>query len=425
MNYSKTSFPVPISEDRIACELESNTVPLPRRTPEENVRYALAHPIGSPALDQVVTPGEKVCVIIPDVTRRWQSPSVYVPIVIEALNAAGIPDRDITILSANGTHRKQSDEEKVSLVSQAVFDRIGVVDHVCTDKDSLVYLGTTSRGTPVWINKLAMEADKVILTGGIAYHFLAGYGGGRKYILPGIAGHDTIMKNHNLALNPGFGSGSNPEVRSANLSPSNPFHMDMAEAAAMVKPAFLMNVVVNDRYEIISAFAGDYIKAHTEGCRLVDRMEGIHVTEHTPLVIASAGGYPKDINLYQSSKTLCNALSVVEPGGTVIVLSECPEGFGDAECGRLITDFDDMDAREHYVRDNFSIGGFIGFMFAEAAEKHNLILVTGMDQSQFSKTRIKTAKTLDEALALARRLTGREDLRVTLLPHGANTLPKF
>jgi nickel-dependent lactate racemase len=425
MNYSKTFFTVPVPEDRIACELEANTVPLPERTPEENVRYALAHPIGSPTLDRLVTPGEKVCVIIPDVTRRWQSPGVYVPIVIEALNQAGIPDRDITILSANGTHRKQSDEEKVSLVSQDIFDRIGVVDHVCTDKDSLVYLGTTSRGTPVWVNKLAMEADKVILTGGITYHFLAGFGGGRKYILPGISGHETIMKNHNLALNPGFGSGSNPEVRSANLSASNPFHMDMAEAAAMVKPAFLMNVVVNDSFQIISAFAGDYIKAHKEGCKLVDRMEGIHVTERTPLVIASAGGYPKDINLYQSSKTLCNALAVAEPGGAIILLSECTENFGDVECGKLITGFDNMDAREHYVRDNFSIGGFIGFMFAEAAEKHNLILVTSMDQSQFCKTKIKTAKTLDEALSFAYRLVGKDDLRVTLLPHGANTLPKF
>ena len=425
MKYGQQEFEVKLPPKLIAAELEPNHVDLPQRTVPEHIHYALEHPIDSKPLKELVKPGETVCIIISDVTRRWQSPETYIPILIEELESAGIRDEDMLIISATGTHRQQTKEEHIGLVTQAVYDRIRLVDHQCTDEENLQYVGTTSRGTPVWLDKRALECDHIILTGGVVYHFMAGFGGGRKSILPGIAGRETIMRNHNLALNPGLGAGSNPEVRSANLSDSNPVHADMMEACAMVKPTFLINVVVDDNQKIISAFAGNWITAHKAACELVDKMYGVAAREKTPLVIASAGGYPKDLNFYQTIKTLCNALEVVEDGGTIILVTKSDEGLGNADTERQIAGYETMLDREKALRENFSIGAFIGYLFAESAEKHHLIAVTGIPQEQFGTAKIHAVKTLDEALELSRQLNGGKDLRATLLPHGANTLPKL
>ena len=427
LKYSDTAFEVPLAQSQIAEVLRSNPVTLPKRTVRGHIEFALDHPIGAGPLCDYIHAGDTVCVLISDITRRWQSPSSYLPILMERLNACGVPDEDILILCATGTHRRQTKEEHISLIGEELYRRIHIMDHVCDDQEHLTYLGATSRGTPVWLNSYAMSYDKLILTGGVVYHFLAGYGGGRKSVVPGIAGRETINTNHNNALNPGFGSGSNPMVKSANLSPSNPFHADLEEAAAMAKPCYLLNVVADEHYNIIGAFAGDWIKAHRAAAELVDSMDGVFVKERTPLVIASAGGYPKDINLYQTSKTLANALEMVAPGGTIILLSECREGFGDADCEKQICAFSSMEEREQALRKNFSIGGYVGFQFAESAERYHLILVTGIQAEEFAKTGIQVVTTLDEALELAAGFHGGslDGVKTALLPSGANTLPKF
>ena len=289
-----------------------------------------------------------------------------------------------------------------------------------------MHVGDTSRGTPVWFNSYAMACDKIIITCGVVYHFLAGFGGGGKMLLPGIAGYETIQRHHKQALNPGFGNGTNADVRSANMADTNIFHADIFEAAAMARPCFGLNVVVNDDYRIIKAFAGDWVQSHAAACRLVDSMEGVTIPERTSLVVASAGGYPKDINLYQTIKLLSNALSAVQPGGTMILLSRCSEGFGNPDVETQICAYSDMQAREKALRDTFSIGSYVGFLFAEAAEKHNLILVTDMDAALFGKTKMHVCHSLDEALDKARHFLGQElDVRTIIMPHGASTLPKL
>ncbi len=423
MKFGQEEFPVNLPMELIAQELEPNKIQIEDMTVAQRIHHALENPIDSKPLKEIVKPGESVCVIISDVTRRWQSPETYIPILIEELESAGIRDEDILIISATGTHRRQTKEEHVGLITQEVYDRIRIVDHVCTDEDELRYVGTTKRGTPVWLDKRALDCDHIILTGGVVYHFMAGFGGGRKSILPGIAGRETIMKNHNLALNPGLGSGTNPDARSANLSDSNPVHSDMMEACAMVHPSFLINVVVNDNQEIIGAFAGNWITAHRAACDMVNKMYGVPVKEKTPLVIASAGGYPKDLNFYQTVKTLCNALEVVEDNGTIILVTKSNEGFGNEDTRRQIADYPDMLEREKALRSDFSIGGYIGYLFAQTAENYNLIAVTGIPQSEFGSSKVHVVSTLDEALALSRELNGGKDLRATLMPHGANTLP--
>ena len=425
MKYSDTAFPVSLDPAQVVAEVHANTVNLPKRTVREHIEYALDHPIGAGPLSEAVHPGDKVCIVISDTTRRWQQPSTYLPILVERLNQAGIPDKDILILCATGTHRQQTEEEHISLVGEDLYRRIQFRDHNCDDKEHLTYMGTTSRGTPVWLNSYAMACDKIILTGGVVYHFLAGFGGGRKSIVPGIAGRETINTNHNNALNKGLGSGSNPKACNGNMTDSNPFHSDLMECAAFAKPAYLLNVIVDDNYQIVGAFAGDWREAHAAAAKVVEQLDGVPIPRRTPLVIASAGGYPKDINLYQTSKTLSNALAAVAPGGTMILLSECREGFGDPDCEAQICNYDTMADREKDLRANFSIGGFVGFLFAETSENYHLILVTDLPRERFARTKIQVARTLDEALALAAACNGGslDGVETTLMPHGGSTFP--
>lgn len=425
MKYSNTVFPVPLDPRQIVSEVHANAVNLPQRTVREHIEYALDHPIGAGPIEEAVRPGEKICILISDVTRRWQQPSEYLPVLIERLNRAGIPDEDILILCATGTHRQQTKEEHISLVGEEIYRRIRLIDHQCDDREHLTYMGTSSRGTPVWLNSYAMACDKLILTGGVVYHFLAGFGGGRKSIVPGIAGRETINTNHNNALNEGLGSGSNPRACNGNMGQDNPFHSDLVECAAFAKPAYLLNVIVNDDYQIVGAFAGDWQQAHAAAARVVEQLDGVAIPRRTPLVIASAGGYPKDINLYQTSKTLANALAAVAPGGTMILLSQCGEGFGDPDCEAQICGYDSMEEREKALRADFSIGGFVGFLFAETAEHYHLILVTDIPGEKFARTGIQVARTLNEALALAAQHSGGslEGVETTLMPHGGSTFP--
>ena len=166
---------------------------------KQAVLDAIRNPVGSAPLKEVVKAGDKVVILVSDITRAWTKTSQYLPIVVEELNNNGVPDEDISVIVAAGTHRANTDEEKKIILGEDLFRRLKVYDHDAYDMDKNVYLGTTRRGTPVYLDKRVVEADKVILTGGITPHLFAGFGGGRKSVLPGIAAAQTINHNHVMA----------------------------------------------------------------------------------------------------------------------------------------------------------------------------------------------------------------------------------
>ncbi len=416
------TFNVP--EEDIVTIIKPNVMDIDESlTGDAAIKLALSNPVDSAKLRDIVSEGNTVCVVIPDMTRAWQNTSLYIPHVIEELRTGGVRYEDMLIISAVGSHRAQTAEEHEKLVGSEVYSKVRVVDHDCMDKDNLTKLGVTSRGTPVFVNKSALDCDHIVLTGGAILHFLAGYGGGRKYILPGISGFETIMKNHSFSLNEGMGSGANPDVRTSNMSETNILHMDMMEAAAMVKPSFILNVVVDDLGTISHAFAGNYITAHEAACKIVEKRDCVTINEKADLVIASACGFPKDINFYQTSKTLFNAVEAVREKGAVIIVSECSEGFGSPDTEYVIGTLPDMLAREKDLRENYTIGKFIAYKEAELAELFHFILVTAMDPALLSKTNIKVVRSVEEGIALAKTLLGTEKPSVTLMPNGANTFP--
>lgn len=394
-----------------------------KKSEPEIIKEALAHPIASPRLGEIVQPGEKICLVISDITRSWQKQSLFLPYLVGELNEAGIPDADIRFLCAVGSHRQQTEAEHRLLLGKELADRFTVTDHDCRNQANLVYLGETSFGTPVWINRLAVESDRIVLTGAAVYHDMVGWGGGKKSILPGIAGYETIMANHKLSLSPVKGEGTHPNVRSGNIE-GNPLHADMLEAADMVKPSFLLNVVMDEAGDIGGAVAGDYVEAHSAARRMVGLTDGVPIDARADLIVASAGGFPKDIDLYQASKAISNSKEALQPGGTLILLAECGEGLGDAELASIITDFDDNLARERELRRSFTIAKYTGFLITEAAAKYRIILVSNLDPIIPAKAGLQTAPSLAAALALARE-TLPKNYKTYVIPLAANVLPIF
>jgi Uncharacterized conserved protein len=422
LKYGHSLMKASIGEENILQTIESNPFIL-EKTEDQIISDAIANPIGSMRLKDIVKSGETVCIIISDITRSWQKPYKYLHRIVDELNQGGVRDEDIIFLSALGTHRKQTREEHVKLLGESLSKRFQVYDHDCYDYDGMVYLGDTSHGTPVIVNKKAVECDRVIITGAIIYHFLVGWSGGKKSILPGISSYKSISANHSLSLNEGLGSGVRESIRSANIV-GNPVHDDMLEAAAMVKPSFMFNVVMGPDGNIAGAVAGDYIKAHEAGRELVDKIDSVAIKQKSDIVIASAGGYPKDINLYQSIKTLMNAKDAVVDGGVIIMLSQCSEGIGeDPEVQKMILNYETLIEREKVLRADYSISRYVGYFFCETAEKYKLILVSDINPEILKKTKIRVVKTLEDALKAAYSEAG-ESATVNLMPHAANTLPK-
>ncbi len=312
-----------IPENQLLYELKGNNLAPPENL-ESAYQHALAHPIDSPPLSEIVNPGETVAIAVSDITRAWQHNELTLPILINTLNQAGIEDKDITIIIAVGAHRQNTQKEMEELCSKEVCQRVKVVNHNAWDTDNMVYFGKTSRGTEVSFNRIAAEADRVILTGGVIYHYMVGYGGGRKSIMPGISSLNTIQQSHMLAMCKDIGDGTSPLA--ANMKTSgNPSHEDMVEVAAFLKADFIVNVVPNLDGDITGIFAGNWITAWQAATRFVDKIFGVPIKEQADVVIASAGGYPKDINLYQSQKTIDNAVYAMKPGGVSIILADCPD----------------------------------------------------------------------------------------------------
>ncbi|GAA0743115.1 nickel-dependent lactate racemase [Clostridium oceanicum] len=391
---------------------------------DEIIKDAIENPICSAPLKELVHKGEKVCIVISDITRAWQKISKYLPYVVEEIKKGGVEDKDIVFISSTGTHRKQTEEEHKILLGEELYSKYKVIDHDCKDKENLVYTGMTSYNTPVWVNKLALECDHIILTGAIIYHFLVGYSGGKKSILPGISSYETITHNHSLSFWGKLGDGENSYVKAGNID-CNPIHDDMIQAASFVKPTYMFNVVMGSDGNIAAAVSGNYLKAHDAGRKYVDMIDGVDIEEKADLAIATAGGYPKDINFYQTSKTISNTREAVKEGGSIIILSECSEGLGgDEGVKKLLTDFNNMLDREKELRDRYTISKHTSYLACDTAERFNMILVSNIDPSLMKNTKVRVVKTIDEALNLVRKEKG-ENLKTYVMPHAANTLPNL
>lgn len=421
LKYGTEELCFSIPAEQLLHEITGRQYPPVANIPQA-VRAALASPIDSPPLAELVKPGETVAIAVSDITRSWQQMPLILPEVIATLNEAGIPDENITVIIAVGGHRKNTGQEFVQLCGQEICRRIKVVNHDAWDEDNMVYYGKTSRGTEVAINKTAAEADRLILTGGIIYHYMAGFGGGRKSIIPGISSIKTIRQNHLWGLKPEEGAGSNPNAASRRTK-GNELHEDMMEVAGFVQPDFIINMVPTPEGQFAGIFAGNWISAWQEGCKLVDWLYGVEIGQQADIVIATAGGFPKDINLYQTGKTMDNAYYAVKKNGVVIILSECADIAEPQEFSRWFQ-YEDKLSMEKALRKQFGIPGWVALKEVECSDHATYILVTKAENAGFvGKTGMIPATCIEEALRIAREKCGTGKPLYTVMPQGANTLP--
>ena len=378
------------------------------------IKKSLENPISTEKLSSTVKKGEKVCIVVSDVTRMYQKPNVFLPFIVEEIKKGGVEDSDIFFLCALGSHRKQTEEEHRKILGEDLYNRYKIVDHDCNNEDNLVNIGKTSRGTPVEINKMAYEADRLVVTGAVVYHVMSGWGGGRKSILPGISSRESIMKNHSISISDTVGMGPNPLCDCA-LYEDNPLNLDMIEASEMVNPDFMFNVILG-KGRIVDAVSGDITKAHKEGCEIVSKENDYLIDELGDMVVVSAGGFPKDLNYYQSTKAIYNAMRSVKKDGVVIVLADCSEGMGNPEVESILRNFNNNLERENELRENYTIAKYIGFLSAWYSEVYSIIYVSSIDPSLVGNTSIKVTKTLDEALEEVKKIKGTLDLKTYVMP---------
>jgi len=374
----------------------------------------LKNPINSPSFYDIFTQGEKVAIVVSDYTRASYKFYQFIPVLLDQLNSIGIADQDITIIMSTGDHREQTREQHLLVVGEEVLNRVKIYDHDCMAED-LVDLGISSRGTRVLMNKMVCEADKVIITGGIAYHLLAGFGGGRKSIAPGVSGYQTIQENHGLALKLKEG-----ESLGCGCLEENPVSQDMTEITEMVKPDFLLNVVVNEKKEFIGIVAGHWQDAFIQGTKIVEESFGIPIQEKGDVVIASSGGFPKDVQLYQSIKALDNAAYAVKEEGSIILVSECSDGPG-PDSYLVWFEEENYEAMQEALYKNFTMPGFVALRTAEIIKNNSVYLVSSLDKKLVEKVGMKPVNSVQEALTLIAE--GEVIKNVQVMPYGSLTFP--
>lgn len=387
-------------------------------------REAIRKPVASKPLREVVHAGETVAIIISDITRLCGT-SEILPVIVEELNSIGVKDEEITVVVATGTHRGHTHEEDITVCGEAMVKRLKIVQHDSRKSEDMVSLGKTSFGNDVAINKYVANADRVILTGAVTLHPFAGFGGGRKAVMPGVAAYDSIMLNHCMTMSPVEGGGCNAAC-DASLLEGNPIHQDMKEAAALLNPDFLVNTVFTSDGEISEIVAGHWYEAWLKGCQDLLAMSGVHIKELADVVIASAGGYPKDLNLYQATKCHMNAQFAVKKGGIMIFTLDCP----DIKEPAIFTDCfsrNDLEQFEKDIRANFTIPAFVAFKARSIIKDATAYLVTRPENFDFvRRTGHIPCQSLAEAWELAQEKLaqqGKDNYTITVMGHASATLP--
>jgi nickel-dependent lactate racemase len=410
--YDKTEVCARIPTRNLLGIIEPNEQPgVP--DPEAEILRALNDPIGSKSLEHLVKAGDKVAIVADDATRPAPS-HLLLPPLLKELNHLGVGNSDVTVIFGCGTHRAVTDREATELLGREVVDHVKTLSHNCLATDH-IYIGTTEKhGTKVYVNKIFADADVRILTGDIEMHYYAGYGGGRKSVLPGVTSAETIQHNHAMILD--------SRARTSILD-GNPIHEDMTEAARLANVDFILNVVLNGRREIVQAFAGDVEDAFYSGVKLAEEMYKVSIPRRADIVVVSSGGHPTDIDLYQACKAVDNSLDSVKRGGVIVLVAECKEGYGNETFYEWTTQFQSPESIEKQVKKHFVVGGHKAYYLSKALQKAHIILVSTLpDYYAVNVFKLRTARNVTDALEDAFEIAGR-NAKILAIPHGHTTFP--
>lgn len=382
------------------------------RSLEESLIASCEAPYGSAPLDDWIA-GKDVLVIVSDITR-YTGADLFLPVLQRRFFPAA---KRVRILFALGNHRKQTEAERRTLVSNAIYETIPCVDHDCFNQDVLSPLGVTPSGLKVALNSMLFESDATIVTGAVSFHYLAGFGGGRKCIIPGIAAYQTIVDAHKRVFNTDK-PGKHPLAQTGILE-GNPMHEAIMEGIALIKnPLFLINTIFDDKKRLLNVFSGDIKLSHEAGCAWYHEHFSTVVPEKADVAVVSVGGYPKDIDFIQSHKALEHARHAVKAGGTIILLGKCGDGVGNKYFMPWF-EYPSIGAMEPYVRESDKVYSQTAYSTRLKAERYHIILVSDLEDDQVKKMGMTPQKTLAAALA---SLPREKELLCCVMPEGSKTL---
>ena len=383
--------------------------PPPRIPLREAFEDAWIHPIGMADPAAIFGAGERVVVVITDHTRATPTRAIF-PLLWAKIGGR-VTAENISFLVATGSHRSPAEEELESMLGD-LRREFRVVVHDC-DHD-VVEVGTSTHGTPILLHREVVEADRIVSIGHIGMHYYAGYSGGRKNLLPGVAGRATIEANHALLTDP---------KSTACLYEGNPINEEMVEAARMVGLDFIVDVVLSNSGDVAKVVVGEPEAAHAAGRAFWDEYFQVPLAEPYDVVIASAGGHPKDINLYQAYKGQYNAMRAVRDGGILYLLAACPKGIGHP----VFTDWiERSDSPEGifsiYEKEGFRLGGHKAVYHARDLKRAAIYLRSELDDETVRRFYMEPASDVTEVLDAARARFG-DEFRVLVMPHATDTFP--
>jgi nickel-dependent lactate racemase len=381
-----------------------------------SIKDALRSPIGSRPLREMVKKSDAVGIVINDITRPMPY-KIILPILLQELG--NIPDEQILLLNATGTHRPNTNAELTEMLGQDILSRYRIVQNDAGDRPSHKFIGTTKSGNEIWLHKAYLDCDIRILTGFIEPHFFAGFSGGGKAVMPGLALLETILANH------GVKNIDHPKAV-CGVTYGNPIWEDIQQAAALAPPDFLLNLALNRDREITAVFAGDFHKAYEQGCDYVRKNAAVRVEKLYNIVITGNSGYPLDINLYQAVKGMSAAARIVAKGGSIVVAAECRDGIpANGEYGRLLSEA----GSHHSLLQKIHENDFIRQDMWQA-QVHGMICQKAdvyfhsrnLSDEQIKRAFLRPCSNVEDTIEELLHKYGR-DASICVLPEGPQTIP--
>jgi len=412
LKYGKGEVELPLPDKNILHVLNLKEQEI-LKDPEDKLRKLLKNPIGNSYLKELISQKgtRKILIIVNDITRTTPY-KIILPPLLNELGEVGINNEDIKFIVATGIHRGNSKEEMNNIFGEDLVSTYKFINHNA-DSTDLHYRGKLKSGNELWVNSIISDSDFIITTGVIVPHYFSGFSGGRKSILPGICGRETIEANHAQMVH--------HNARAGNLK-GNPVHEEMQEAAEKVGVDFNINVVTDENHKIVEIVAGELLTSWRQGVGVCNKIYLCPIEKKADVVIASAGGYPKDINVYQAQKALENACHAVKPGGTIILLAECTEEYGEVTFEKWIEEANTPDDIIKRLKNKFVLGGHKAYAIARAVKEVEVILISSMPQEKIRKLFFIPMESVSQALNYIKQKYG-EDFQAYILPSGNTVVP--
>ena len=382
---------------------------------DAQIGAAFDSPVASLPLDEIVGSDDSVLLVVSDATRPTASAHI-VNLLVRRLVQTGVSPGNIAVIFATGIHRRVSEEEKRELLTPFIVQRIRTLDHDAYDETKLYSPGTTAKGVRVELSAALRDFSRVVLIGGINFHYFAGFTGGRKSVCPGLASAKTIEATHMLAFD--FERGGRKAGVGPGLLHGNAVHEECERVAELVSPAFGVNTIVDENKRAVGVFCGDWRLAHRAACEHYLKRHSFAIRAKRDVVIASCGGFPHDINMIQAHKALDMAAHACRDGGTIVLLAECRDGLGRSD---FLKWFDVPDSRslENKLRNGYEVNGQTAWSLMTKAERFRVCLVSDLREQQVEKMRMVPVRSIEQALEQAGAGDG------FIMPRGAAVLPRL